>query len=78
LTWQDTPLPGTYLVYVSLFDACGQPAVRFNLSLNRPGPAEDGGTHQLEATYSQAGELLAVDADAGTKLGLFVTEFSVQ
>jgi len=78
LTWQDTPLSGTYLVYVSLFDACGQPAVRFNLSLNRPGPTGDGGTHPLEATYSQAGELLAVDADAGAKLGLFVTEFSVQ
>lgn len=78
LVWQDAPLSGTYLVYVSLFDACGQAAVRFDLSVNRPGPAEDGGSQQLEATYSQAGELLAVDADAGTKLGLFVTEFSVQ
>ncbi|HET7540631.1 MAG TPA: hypothetical protein VFK05_12190 [Polyangiaceae bacterium] len=78
LVWQDTPLPGTYLVYASLFDACGQASVRFNLSLNRPAPAGDGGTHQLESTYSQAGELLAVDADAGVKLGLFVTEFSVQ
>ena len=78
LVWQDPPLPGTYLVYVSLFDACGQAAVRFNLSLNRPGPAGDGGTHQLESTYAQAGEMLAVDADAGVKLGLFVTEFSVQ
>jgi len=78
LVWQDAPLPGTYLVYVSLFDACGQSAVRFNVSLNRPGPAVDGGAHPLESTYSQAGELLAVDADAGAKLGLFVTEFSVQ
>ncbi len=78
LVWQQAPLPGTYLVYVSLFDACGQAAVRFNLSLNRPGPADANGTHQLESTYSQAGEMQAVDADAGTKLGLFVTEFSVQ
>ncbi|HYQ42717.1 MAG TPA: hypothetical protein VER11_12140 [Polyangiaceae bacterium] len=78
LVWQDPPVSGTYLVYVSLFDACGQSAVRFNLSVNRPGPAGDGGTHPLEASYSQAGELLAVDADAGAKLGLFVTEFSVQ
>jgi hypothetical protein len=78
LVWQDTPLPGTYLVYVSLFDACGQAAVRFNLSLSRPGPATADGTHQLESSYSQAGELLALDADAGAKLGLFVTEFLVE
>jgi len=78
LVWQDTPLSGTYFVYVSLFDACGQAAVRFNLSLNRPGPKGPDGTQPLEASYSQAGELLAVDADAGAKLGLFVTEFSVQ
>ena len=78
LVWQDPPLPGTYFAYVSLFDACGQAAVRFNLSLNRPGPAAEDGTHALESTYSQAGEMLAADADAGTKLGLFVTEFSVQ
>jgi hypothetical protein len=78
LVWQDAPVPGTYLVYVSLFDACGQAAVRFNLSLNRPGPAGDGGIQQLESTYAQAGELLSVDADAGAKLGLFVTEFVVE
>jgi hypothetical protein len=78
LVWQDPPLPGTYLVYVSLFDACGQASVRFELSLNRPGRAGDGDTQQLESTYSQAGELLAIDADAGVNLGLFVTEFLVQ
>jgi len=78
LVWQDPPLPGSYLVYVSLFDACGQAAVRFNLSLNHPGPPGDDGTRPLESSYSQAGEMLAADADAGAKLGLFVTEFSVQ
>ena len=78
LVWQDAPLPGTYTVYVSLYDACGQAAVRFNLSLNRPGPADKSGKRRLEASYSQAGELLAVDADSGASLGLFVTQFSVQ
>jgi hypothetical protein len=52
--------------------------VRFNLSLNRPGPAGDDGKRRLESTYQQSGELLAMDADSGAKLGLFVTEFSVQ
>jgi len=77
LAWQDAPLPGTYFVYVSLYDACGQAAVRFDLSLNRPGPEADGGVHALQQTYSQDGELLASDADAGARLGLFVTEFTV-
>jgi hypothetical protein len=78
LVWQDPPVAGTYFVYVSLYSACGQAAVHFDLSLNRPGaPAKDG-TRQMESVYEQAGELLAIDADAGTKLGLFVTEFPVQ
>ncbi|MES1177511.1 MAG: hypothetical protein ABUL62_24525 [Myxococcales bacterium] len=78
LVWQDPPLAGTYLVYVSLYDACGQSAVRFDLSVNRPGPAGKDGIRRLQSTYDQAGELLASDADAGTKLGLYVTSFTVQ
>ena len=78
LVWQDEPLAGTYFVYVSLYDACGQAAVRFDLSVNRPGKAGKGSIRHMESTYHQAGELLALDADSGTKLGLFVTEFNVQ
>ncbi len=78
LVWQDPPLAGTYFVYVSLYSACGQSAVHFDLSVNRPGATRAGGIRELESTYDQAGELLAVDADAGTTLGLFVTEFTVQ
>ncbi|MEO7035883.1 MAG: hypothetical protein ABI548_18250 [Polyangiaceae bacterium] len=78
LVWQDAPSPGTYLVYADLFDACGQAAVRFTLSLNQRVPSEDGGALHLADTYERTGELLAVDANAGTQLGLFVTEFTVQ
>lgn len=78
LVWQDAPLPGTYFVYASLYDACGQASVRFDLSINRPGPPDAHGIVRLQSTYDQTGELLALDADAGTKLGLFVTEFTVQ
>ena len=78
LVWQDPPLLGTYFVYASLYDACGQSAVRFKVSINRPGPELDGGTQPLISTFELTGELLAVHADAGAKLGLFVTEFSVQ
>ena len=78
LVWNDAPGPGRYFVYASLYDACGQPAVRFNVSLNRPGPAEADGTHHLLRSFERAGELLASDADAGVGRGLFVTEFIVQ
>ncbi len=78
LVWQDAPGPGTYLVYASLFDACGQASVRFTLSLNQRVPSEDGGALHLADTFERTGELLAADANAGTQLGLFVTEFNVQ
>ena len=78
LIWQDEPMEGTYFVYVSLFDACGQPAVRFDLSLNRRGAVDADGIQNLTQVYSQAGEMLAFDADAGASLGLYVTEFTVQ
>lgn len=78
LGWKEAPLPGRYFVYVSLYDACKQPAVHFTVSLNQPGPVSDGGTRPLNSSFEQTGELLASDADAGTGLGLFVSEFIVQ
>jgi hypothetical protein len=78
LVWQDPPDPGRYYVYASLYSACGQSSVRFTVSLNQPGPIEDGGVRELVSTFERTGELLASDADAGTSLGLFVTEFVVQ
>jgi hypothetical protein len=78
LVWQQTPNPGRYFVYASLYDACGQSSVRFTLSLNQPVPAADGGASTLTSTFERTGEMLASDADAGVSLGLFVTEFVVQ
>jgi len=78
LVWQDAPAPGRYFVYASLFDACGQAAVHFTLSLNQPTPVADAGTPVLGQVFERSGELVAVDADAGASLGLFVTEFVVQ
>jgi hypothetical protein len=78
LVWQDAPALGSYLVYADLFDACGQSSVRFTVSLNQLAPSEDGGTPHLAGTFERTGELLAADANAGTQLGLFLTEFTVQ
>jgi hypothetical protein len=78
LVWQQAPALGRYLVYASLYDACGEASVRFTVSVNQPTPAPDGGAPQLTSSFQRTGELLASDADAGAKLGLFVTEFVVQ
>jgi hypothetical protein len=78
LVWQAAPAPGRYLIYASLYDACGQASVRFTASLNQPGPALDGGSQQLTSAFQLSGELLASDANAGATLGLFVSEFVVQ
>ena len=77
LVWQQSPALGRYFVYANLYDACGQAAVRFTLSLNRPEPLADGGA-RLTSTDERSGELLAMDANVGSALGLFVSEFLVQ
>jgi hypothetical protein len=41
----DTELPaGLYQVYVNLFDACGQQAVRFHVTITEAAPPDDGGS----------------------------------
>lgn len=74
VVWQGTPAPGNYLVYASLFAACGQQAVRFTTTLYRAEP-RDGGAALVESLKA-SGELLAVDAHGGADRGLYVAQFS--
>jgi hypothetical protein len=60
------PAPGEYLVWVDLYDACGEAATTFDLQLHEAG----------EQTFDQAGQLLDVQADNGTGAGLFMHQFS--
>jgi hypothetical protein len=76
LIFRDKPPAGTYLVYTNLYDACGLPAVRFDLKLYQSAARPDGAQH-LESAFSRSGILLAADANAGTQRGLFVTYFTV-
>lgn len=76
VVWQGKPTAGTYLVYASLFDACGQSSVRFKVSLLLPEDRPDGQGKQLVEKLSVPGELIALDAQGGASLGLFVTQFS--
>lgn len=77
LVFQQKPAPGTYLIYANLFDSCGHESVRFHVSLTSAVEAQDG-TFSVVESYSIAGGLIAPQANAGRKLGSFVTEFTVQ
>jgi hypothetical protein len=75
LVFQDYPETGFYDIYADPFASCGQPAVRFTLTIYEPGA--DGNLH---ATFSRSGELLANQTtggaapDGGSVAGLFVAE----
>jgi len=60
------PTPGDYLVWVDLFDSCGEAATTFELQLH-----EDG-----VQTFDIAGQLLDINADNGAGAGLFLNTFS--
>jgi len=77
LVFQNTPAPGTYLVYASLYDACGAAGVTFDVSLHAPSVGDDGALHQVE-TYRQSAQLSATQADGGAALGTFITSFVVE
>jgi hypothetical protein len=77
LVFQSRPPAGKYLVYASLFDACGQSDVGFELTLHSSVPASDEGFTVAE-TLRETGELAAVHASGGTSLGTFVTQFVIE
>lgn len=78
LVFQDDPPPGTYLVYVNLYDACGERSVPFRLSLHTAAEGDEPDTYTVVESFARSGGLLAEHANAGKQRGLFVTEFTVQ
>jgi uncharacterized protein YfaP (DUF2135 family) len=75
LVFQTPPTPGTYLIYANLYDACDQPDVHFDVSLHVPEPGTEENTYSQARTFHQAGQLQAVHANGGAKLGMFLTSF---
>jgi hypothetical protein len=74
LVWDSVMPEGRYGIYVNLFDACKQPAARFVVEVySAVSDAE--GRQKLERYFQRGGELLDLNANAGTSPGLFVTEF---
>jgi hypothetical protein len=78
VVWQHAPVPGTYLVYVNMFAACGVSAAPFTVTLYTAEPLAgvDGG-QTLAVSFELAGELLAMDQNGGASMGLFVKAFSL-
>lgn len=75
LIFQTTPAAGTYLIYANLYDACGQDSVHFDVSLQVAAPGAGPDTFAVKQTFRQAGELQAIEANGGAKLGTFLTSF---
>lgn len=78
LVFQERPEPGRYLVYVNLFDACDEGSVRFTTALHEKQSGEEEGTYQVNRTLETHGVLSGVQANAGAKLGTYVSQFQVK
>lgn len=76
VVFANRPLAGTYRVYANLNRACGESSVRYLVSLHSRVNTEDG--YDVESDERAAGELIAVQANGGSKLGTFVTEFNLR
>jgi hypothetical protein len=78
LVWQNVAPKGVYGIYVNLFDSCKQSSVRFNVQVYSVVDGPDGTTKVLKSWYSKDGILLDFQANGGSNIGLFVTEFDFQ
>lgn len=68
---------GEYSVYANLFESCGKPSVRFDVSVHLPAEGDAPGTFKQVEALRVSGTSLASQANGGAKLGLFVTKFVV-
>jgi hypothetical protein len=78
LVFQKKPPAGIYTVYASLFDICGESAVRFNLSTHIAVPGKEEGTFGVSETFRTSGAIRAIEASGGKTLGAYVTQIEVQ
>lgn len=73
LVFTEIPPPGSYLVFVNLFDACGHAPVHFKVSVySRQAKAD--GTFELALAETKSGTLTDVAANGGSEIGTYVTE----
>lgn len=78
LVFQERPEPGRYLIYANLFDACGEDSVRFSTALYEKAGGDADDTYSVSRSLETHGVLSSAQANAGAKLGTFVTQFQVK
>lgn len=78
LVFDEEPEPGRYLIYANLFDPCGENSVHFTTALYEKIRGEEADTYAVNRTLETHGVLSSAQANAGTKLGTFVTQFHVK
>jgi hypothetical protein len=78
VVWDEQPAFGTYHIYANLFEACGEAAVHFNVSIRIAAGGEEPDTFKVVETFRTSGSLVAADANGGSKIGTFITDFQVQ
>lgn len=76
VVWQTKPAKGIYYIYVNLSDPCEDNATPFEVTTHVS--KRSGEEFALVESYRTASELLRVQANGGTTLGTFVTEFVVE
>lgn len=76
VVFENRPFAGKYRVYANLNRACGESSVRYLVSLHSRVNTDDG--FDVESDERAAGELIAVQANGGAKIGTFVTEFTLR
>jgi len=78
VVFQEQPAPGSYLVYVNLHDTCREASVRYVVSRwSRAGVEGQPTSFTVAESDRKSGTLQAVQVNAGTQLGTFVTEIFV-
>ena len=77
LVWGKDAPHGRYGIYVNLVSACKQAIVHFNVAVYTAvdDGTDAGGSKHLQQWYATSGELLDIQANGGSSIGLFVSEF---
>jgi len=78
LVWPEDVPPGRYQVFVSLFDACGEPATHFEVEAFARSSRADETYRFRAATDPVRGELLASQASGGRDDGILITTIELR
>lgn len=77
LVFRTLPRGGKYLIYANLNRACDERDVRYEVSFHSRVAGKTEGTYSVKSVVRGVGTLIAAQANAGTRLGTYVTDFKI-